>query len=250
MLRQTFCHVPGIGLQTERSLWDQGCHDWDCLLNKPESYKFGAASPRLTLDAIHESDRALSQGIHQYFQRTLGQAHAWRAWPEFRRNCVFLDIETDGGQWGDSVTVIGLFDGEKYRSLVKGEDIENFRDIISHYSLIVTFFGAGFDLPMLKKRFVGLELDHIHIDLCHLLRRLGYRGGLKRIERQVGIMRNEDVCGLTGRDAVFLWRDYLRGRDAALERLIAYNREDVVSLERLAEIAYRGLRKQCTRAFA
>lgn len=170
---------------------------------------------------------------------------AWRAFPQFRSSCVYLDIETDGTQGSNSVTTIGLYDGKDYQCLVKGIDLENFRDIISHYSMIVTFFGAGFDLPVLQKRFLGLRFDQIHIDLCPVLKQVGFRGGLKSIERELGIQRSEQTAGLTGRDAIFLWRRFTNLRDdRALETLIAYNREDVVNLERLAEVAYAALRTQ------
>jgi uncharacterized protein YprB with RNaseH-like and TPR domain len=106
--------------------------------------------------------------------------------------------------------------------------------------MIVTFNGGSFDLPVLKRSFRGLEMDQIHVDLCPLLRKLGYRGGLKRIEAELGITRPEGIAGLTGFDAVILWRRYFGLHDHnALERLIAYNREDCVNLERLAEIAVR-----------
>jgi uncharacterized protein YprB with RNaseH-like and TPR domain len=29
MLQQTFIHIPGIGKQTEKSLWANGIHSWD-----------------------------------------------------------------------------------------------------------------------------------------------------------------------------------------------------------------------------
>jgi uncharacterized protein YprB with RNaseH-like and TPR domain len=111
--------------------------------------------------------------------------------------------------------------------------------------MIVTFFGSGFDVPMLQKRFRDVKFDQIHLDLCPTLRRLGFRGGLKSIEKQVGIARVEETQGLTGFDAIKLWNRYLRNRDdSALETLIAYNREDVVNLEFLAELAYKGLKEQ------
>lgn len=163
---------------------------------------------------------------------------AWRAFEAFRHSCVYLDIESDGGMRGDAITTIGLYDGKTYQCLVKGEDLENFRDIISNYSMIVTFFGAGFDIPMLQRRFPTVPFDHIHLDLCPTLRQLGYKGGLKKLEKEFGISRPEETEGLNGMDAVRLWRSYLRGDDKALEVLIAYNREDVVNLERLAVIAY------------
>lgn len=169
----------------------------------------------------------------------LGLKEAWRAFPDFRDSCVYLDIETDGGQSGDSVTMVGLYDGKDFKCLVKGDNLENFRDVISKYSMVVTFFGSGFDLPILQKRFLGLRFDQIHIDLCPTLRRVGMKGGLKKIENQLGIYRSAETVGLNGYDAVLLWRRYERNRDdSALERLIAYNREDVVNLEKIAEIAF------------
>jgi uncharacterized protein YprB with RNaseH-like and TPR domain len=76
------------------------------------------------------------------------------------------------------------------------------------------------------------------------LHRLGYHGGLKRIERQWGIVREDGVAGLTGFDAVLLWARYRRGEPEALERLIAYNRADVVNLEVLLKRGYELAREQ------
>lgn len=219
-------------------LWAQGCLDWDGFLGeiRYETNQVPYETTRLEI----ETSRANLQGeVHQYFSRALGVAEAWRAFPEFRRRAVYLDIETDGGDRGDSVTMVGLYDGETFRALVKGEDLGAFPDVISHYGMIVTFFGAGFDLPMLQKAFPNLRLDQIHLDLCPTLRRVGLHGGLKKIEKALGIERSPETDGLNGMDAVRLWRAHRLGSDTALERLIAYNREDVVNLERLAEIAYK-----------
>ena len=109
--------------------------------------------------------------------------------------------------------------------------------------MIVTFFGAGFDIPKLKKAFPEVPFDQIHLDLCYALKRVGYRGGLKKIERQLGIARSGETDGLTGRDAIRLWNEYQSGRDSSLKLLVDYNREDVVNLERLAQIAYDKLQR-------
>ncbi len=29
MLHQTFCHIPGIGMKTERKLWEAGITSWE-----------------------------------------------------------------------------------------------------------------------------------------------------------------------------------------------------------------------------
>lgn len=241
MLTQTFVHVPGIGRRTERMLWKQGCRDWDALLAEPHAYSIGSASRAVAVQTIEGSSRALRDRHHQFFARSLRATETWRAWSDFRDSCVYLDIETDGRNSGDCITVIGLYDGKTFEALVQGEGLESFRDKISHYSMIVTFFGSGFDLPVLARRF-NLRFDQIHLDLCPTLRKMGLRGGLKKIEKQLGIDRG-DLAGLNGYDAVQLWRRHLRGSETALERLVAYNREDVVNLERIAEYTYREMRR-------
>lgn len=244
MLERTFSHVPGVGRTTEAALWNQGCHDWTCYLSEPDRYKIGGASRDIFTQTITRSQRALEEGEHQYFARALTAADAWRAWPAFKDKCLYLDIETDGGPFGSSITVIGMYDGAQFKALIQDQDLEAFRDEISKYSMVVTFFGSGFDIPMLQKRFRGQWFDHIHLDLCFALKRLGYRGGLKKIEAQLGIVRAANTLGLSGQDAIFLWNRHLRGDPTALQTLVDYNREDVINMERLANIAYEGLLAQ------
>ncbi len=242
MLRQSFCHVPGIGGSTERELWRAGCHDWECFLTESHRFSVGTAGRESVRQHIAESCRALDNLNHQFFAASLGQREAWRAFPEFKSTAVYLDIETDGGQFEDNITTIGVSDGTTFRCFVKGIDLHEFPDYISRAGMIVTFFGTGFDIPMLRKAFPLVPFDQIHIDLCHGLKRLGYRGGLKKIEQQVGIQRSTATQGLTGFDAVRLWRSYLYGNESALDLLIAYNREDVVNLIELARLCYKKMR--------
>lgn len=237
MLTDTFVHVSGIGVQTELALWAQGCSNWDAWLAEPHRFDAEPASRELVTRELERSRTALAFGDHQYFAKKLRQRHAWRALSAFPDRTVYLDIETDGRTGGDSITTVGLYDGTTFRCLVRGEDLHEFPDVISHYAVVVTFFGAGFDIPLLQRKFPHAPLDQIHVDLCPLMRDLGYRGGLKKIEEYFGIERCAETKGLSGRDAIWLWRDHVRGHSGALERLIAYNREDVVNLERLAEIA-------------
>jgi uncharacterized protein YprB with RNaseH-like and TPR domain len=239
LLKESFIHFPGVGDETERSLWGQGFVSWQHVLDKPEDFSCGSADRKLFLASVAASSRAIAKGNHRPFRKPLGSKHAWRAFPDFRGRCVYLDIETDGRSSGDAITTIGIYDGARFRCLVKHEDLADFPEIIADYGMIVTFYGAGFDLPMIQKRFPGLRLDHIHIDLCLALRQLGIRGGLKKIEKQLGIGRSQETDGLGGLDAIRLWRRYEQLDDGqALETLIAYNREDVVNLEELAVYAY------------
>src|SRR5437016_13912807 len=82
-----------------------------------------------------------------------------------------------------------------------------------------------------------MGLDLIHMDVLHPLRRLGFFGGLKSIEAEMGISRSDETSGLRGSDAIALWHAYQAGDDDALDLLLTYNLEDAVNLEPLAEFA-------------
>jgi len=129
-------------------------------------------------------------------------------------------------------------------------DLDRFERDCAGYDCFVTFCGATFDLPVLATRFPRLGdlfRSRIHVDLCPLYRRLGHKGGLKAIERAHGIPRTPETDGLSGYDAVRLWRVYAAGgRHAgdALRLLIAYNREDVVNLDLLVKKALPRLRAE------
>jgi hypothetical protein len=84
----------------------------------------------------------------------------------------------------------------------------------------------------------------MHIDLRHVFRQTGFKGGLKRCEEAYGIDRG-DLKGVDGWSAVQLWRKYQTMNDAAaLQTLLEYNAMDVVHLEALFVIAYNLLIKE------
>lgn len=242
LLTSTFIHVRDIDVKGERRLWEQGATTWDAFLSEPDRFAVGCELGK-AVRAVENGSMRLERGEYQYFASRVPKREHWRMFPEFRDSIAYLDIETSGSTRGhEPITVIGIYDGVEYMPFIKGENLADFHDAISHYSVIVTFFGGGFDLPVIKSTFPSIRLDQIHIDLCPLMRQVGYRGGLKAIERAVGIERSPETAGLNGRDAVRLWGNYVRGSAASLDRLLAYNREDVVNLEKLMELAYFDMR--------
>ena len=134
-----------------------------------------------------------------------------------------------------------LYGQGSFTSLVEGESLTRQRlcEELAHYDLLVTFNGTSFDLPVLLASIQGLPLDQPHVDLCFLGRQLGYRGGLKAIEHQLGIPRRADLWGMSGADAGQLWNRWRRSRDEkARERLLACNEADCVNLQPLADLFY------------
>lgn len=242
MLRQTFLHVPGVGYRTEERLWRSGFANWDDVgTAKAETLP---RHLRASLETeLGSSEAALRRGRYRYFRVRLPSREHWRAWPEFRGRVAFLDIETTGLDIGrDALTVVGLYDGSRKRSFIRGENLEDLPEALEDRQLLVTFNGLRFDVPFLRRAFPRMRLDQLHMDLMDPLHRLGYWGGLKRIERRLGIERSDETSGIGGFDAVRLWRAYEAGDDDALDTLVAYNLEDVVNLEPLAAFAYEGMR--------
>jgi uncharacterized protein YprB with RNaseH-like and TPR domain len=87
-------------------------------------------------------------------------------------------------------------------------------------------------------------LNHAHIDLRYILYSLGFKGGLKGCERQLGMDRG-DLKEIDGFFAVLLWDEYQRtGDQKVLETLLAYNVQDTVTLENLMVTAYNMKLKQ------
>ena len=81
-------------------------------------------------------------------------------------------------------------------------------------------------------------MNHAQIDLRYVLYSLGFRGGLKGVERQLGNDRG-DLRDVDGFFAVLLWDEYQKSDDQkVLDTLLAYNVQDTVTLENLMVTAY------------
>ncbi len=243
MLEHTFVHISGVGPATERKLWDQGIVTWTDALDC-SACPTGFSNSRWSRGCrvIEQSRAMLERGEHSHFADGLSNAEHWRAWDDFRHTVAYLDIETTGCHRNSQVTVVGLYDGVRTHTFVAGDNLEQLPEVLESYGMLVTFNGASFDLPFIERRFPEISLHHLHIDLMYALRRIGLSGGLKSIERQVGIERDDDLKGLGGWDAVRLWREYRAGDEQALDTLVRYNAADIENLEVLAARAYRELR--------
>lgn len=238
-------HFTGIGIKTERKLWGQGIYSWDDLeneLGKAQNKQFASKkySPLLKKQ-LDFSRKNYREGNICFFANRMPASQAWRLFADFRGSAAFLDIETTGlGGYDDHITTISLYDGKKLRYYIWGENMQEFIEDVASYSLLITYNGKCFDLPFIEKQFQK-KLNQAHLDLRFILAGLGYKGGLKSCEKQLGISRG-DLEGVDGYMAVLLWQEYRRhGNVRALETLLSYNMEDTVNLEMLACLAYNEL---------
>jgi uncharacterized protein YprB with RNaseH-like and TPR domain len=239
MITSTFCLLQGVGRTTERRLWREGIATWTDFLAASSIRGISAGRKALYDVGVSEAHSRYIHNDARYFGLVLPKREQWRLYEWLRERAVYLDIETDSyGQ----ITVVGCYGRGRFTSFVRGESLNapQLADELSRYDLLVTFCGTTFDLPILLARFPSLPLDQPHIDLCFMGRQLGYRGGLKAIEAQLGIARAGDLQGLNGHDAVLLWNRWRHGHDEeAGARLLGYNEADCVNLERLAGTCYR-----------
>jgi len=164
------------------------------------------------------------------------------------RETVFLDIETTGlSPKYSSITIIGLFDGIETKTMIKGInlDIPALRKELEKYKLIVTFNGASFDIPFIEKQFPGLLPNIPNLDLRTTANKIGLTGGLKKIEKHLGIKRRKIVDEFHGGDALTLWKMYrATGNDYYLKLLVEYNEEDIINLKKLAEHCIEKIKEQ------
>jgi len=245
VLRSTFLHLPGIGWATEAQLWRAGVRDWVQLRQMAELPGI-PPDRRAAIDRLlDESEEALRQRNADWFCRRLPLAERWRMFPEFRDLTAFLDIETTALTPQEGiVTVVGVHGGGATRAFVAYDDLEELPAYLQKFRLIVTFNGLLFDLPFLEARFPYIRFPPAHIDLRFLLRRLGYTGGLKRIEQELGLGDRKGVEGIVGLDAVRLWEEARRGVPGSLTKLVDYNRADAVNLEPLLDFAVREMSRR------
>lgn len=233
MLRHTFLHVPGIGEKRERALWERGMTDWESF----EREHPPGAWRDLVLERL-APDRAAAD---------LPRREAWRLAREYPGRTLYLDIETTGlSLEPDSVTCVGVSDGERVEAFVRGGTLARFPDALHGVEMLVTYNGASFDLPVLARAFPEVDFRRFrHVDLRFPLHRLGLKGGLKGIERTLGIERSDAIEGVDGFMAVQLWRAHAAGREGALETLVRYCLEDVVNLKPLLAHVFNRLTRSC-----
>ena len=242
MLRSTFLHIPGVGPITEKRIWDRRIYSWGDFIIKRRKVGISENAADRIEKWVRRSERALEKKDALFFSTRLPQRDLWRLYPEFKNHTAFLDIETTGLSFCyDDITLIGLYNGKDVKTFIQGQNLGDFESEIKKYSIIVTYNGTMFDLRFIREKLGQQLTPPVHIDLRFLLRRLGYTGGLKSVEKKMNICREEEVAGLSGFDATVLWNRYVRGDDYALESLIKYNLADIVNLKTMLELAYQQL---------
>ena len=167
---------------------------------------------------------------------------------EDARRLLFLDAETTGlaGGTGTYAFLVGAAWLEDDRLVLTQHFMRDFdeepalltalRPLLERASGLVTFNGATFDLPLLETRFLMTRRRWPtlpHLDLLRPARRVWNACladcRLATLEREVvGVVRDDDIAGGL---IPAIYFDFLRSRRAApLGRVLAHNRDDVLTL--------------------
>ena len=252
MIQNSFIFLEKITVARERKLWQQGILNWDGFLRAKRIKGISVATKRYYERKVIEARQQLYMENRNYFCNLMPQTEHWRLYEFFKEEAVYLDIETDGLSDNNDVTLVGIFDGLDTKTMIRrvNFDWQLLRKELAKYKIIVTFNGSVFDLPFMKKRYGEIIQQLPHYDLRFCCSRIGLKGGLKSIEKQLNISRSSQIVeNMYGGDAAQLYRMWRgSGDDYYLKLLVEYNEEDVINLKRIAEHAYLELRKTATDA--
>ncbi len=155
---------------------------------------------------------------------------------------AYLDIETTGlTPAGCEITVIGIHlcraaSNDFVQLVGKDATAPGIVAALAGTTVLYTYNGSRFDLPFIFSTLkVNLAALFPHHDLMYDCWRNGLYGGLKGVERRLGIARR--LPDMNGWEAVKLWWRYIENFDLdALNKLLEYNKEDVLNLKTLKEL--------------
>ena len=140
----------------------------------------------------------------------------------------YLDIETS--YYGE-ITVVGIYrhPHDLVQIVLPEINADAVMEALEGTQELLTYWGHRFDLPVIKGSLgVDLRAAFESTDLADRCHRHGLYGGLKVVEKELGIGRVTE--GVTGEDAMRLWHEWTLGSEESLRRLLKYNEEDVVNL--------------------
>lgn len=170
---------------------------------------------------------------------------------------IFLDTETTGlsGGTGTHVFLVGVgrfqddgFTIRQYFMRHPGEEralLEAIEQEARTSTCLISYNGRTFDIPLLETRYRmhhhRWQVPELHIDLLHPVRSVWKHRlpscSLGTVEEQIlGVRRVDDAPGWMIPQLYFSW---LQNRHiAALENVFRHNRQDIVSLARLAGLVH------------
>ena len=243
MITHTFLFLEKINKKKEQAIWAQNIPDWRTFLNTKTIKGISPEKKHYYDRQIKQAQQALREDNSSYFLNKLPTTETWRLYDYFKDNVCYLDIEINSL---GKVILVGIHDGNNNTNFfIHGANLATslIEKELQKYKIIITFNGAAFDLPKLKKQ-LNINLTIPHIDLKPLCLKLNLKGGLKEIEHLLNLKRPTHLYG----NPVELWKAFHASRDREyLQLLLDYNREDCENLQRIMDYCYTHLAAALTK---
>jgi uncharacterized protein YprB with RNaseH-like and TPR domain len=240
-IENSFIPASGIGEKIEKKYWKKGITHWD---HVEDSSDLTDKRKEKLMNFISKARKNLEVNNEAFFKQKFPKKELWRTYRNFEEDVAFFDIETTGLKPDrNKVTTVSIHRGNETKTMIRGQDLtrEKLEQEFFEASMIVSFNGKRFDQPFLEKSF-DMQIENPHLDLMYTCKRLGYSGGLKKIEKELNIDR--ELEDLDGREAIRLWKRYENEDDEeALRKLVEYNQYDTVNLRELLERTHKQLRR-------
>ncbi|MBQ7979594.1 MAG: ribonuclease H-like domain-containing protein [Candidatus Methanomethylophilaceae archaeon] len=241
MIEHTFQMLPSVGAKKEKALWESDILSWDDFLSADSIDCVKPALKERSDPIVMQAAELLKDDDSFALADLIPKSEHWRMFDHFKDDAAYLDIETDGLSRDALVTVVTVHRKDRTYTLTEGFDLdpESLSKALEGSKILVTYNGSCFDVPVLRNSFPEVNLDIPQYDLRFASRKVGYKGGLKPLEIELGIHRSEDILDVDGAMAVHLWHQWKRnGDEDALNILQEYNRADTVNLEYIAGVIY------------
>ena len=152
---------------------------------------------------------------------------------------LYLDIETTGlSPTNDEITIVGLLCNNTFEQFTKNINLKAYyidEFIMMHEPTEVIGYNSNkFDIPFMELFGVETLTNLEQTDLMHQCHSLNLKGGLKKVEKILNINRQYEPLNFFQQKA--LWKKWINTNDwSALDRLLAYNKEDVMNLPLVEE---------------
>ena len=241
MIEHTFQMLPSVGAKKEKALWESDILSWDDFLSADSIDCVKPALKERSDPIVMQAAELLKDDDSFALADLIPKSEHWRMFDHFKDDAAYLDIETDGLSRDALVTVVTVHRKDRTYTLTEGFDLdpESLSKALEGSKILVTYNGSCFDVPVLRNSFPEVDLDIPQYDLRFASRKVGFKGGLKPLEIELGIHRSEDILDVDGAMAVHLWHQWKRnGDEDALNILQEYNRADTVNLEYIAGVIY------------
>lgn len=152
---------------------------------------------------------------------------------------LYLDIETTGlSPKKDEITIVGLLCNNTFEQFTKNVNLKAYyidEYIMMHEPTEVVGYNSNrFDIPFMESFGVETLANLKQTDLMIQCHNLNLKGGLKKVESILDIERQHEPLNFFQQKA--LWKKWINTNDwSALDRLLAYNKEDVMNLPLVEE---------------